>query len=314
MPVNPSELVFYTKLLKQSSEKIPKPLGETTLTESRASIASIEWLARKEASTPYIDTAITSRDKFNIPIRIYNYDASRDMPVFIYLTGNGYIYDLFKINCSICSNIAQLFKGKVVSINIRLAPEHPLPMSIYDAYDVIKYLFNYPEQFNINATKIILGGFCSGATSAVGIAELAYQSKDFSLNHLILLNGIYDITFKHKEYLQYENNDISFTEDFLNYVIKKQNIPLHQHTLPLYSPLYSQNLSNIPPTTIIVAEYDRNRSSSEAFYLKLISSNVLANKIILPGQVHNTILFPYIIKKSLDPINVISHLLIKSID
>ena len=290
MVINELEINFFEQLAKKSTAK-SKPLKEITLEESRANIASSFWLIKHNEHAPCKHTTAIMRDGYKISFTIYNHDLPLDAPVLFYFMGNGYIYDLYKVNSLICSRIAAYSKAKVIIANTRLAPEYPLPTAIYDGYDTIKYVLSSPQKFNIGQKNTMLAGYCTGATCAVAISNLAHASKEFTINRLILLNGIYDLTHSNQDYSIYEKEDISFSKEMLDYIIQQQNINESSKLDTLYSPIFGENFDYMPAVSLIVAEHDRNRSSTEAFYTKLRQHGIPAKKIILKGQTHNTIIF-----------------------
>ena len=309
MPLNRAELRLFELLNQHNAKNRSQSLEKISIDESRAAIASVFWLARKPSQISYLEKTIIARDGYLIPIRIYNHQLPDDSPVFIYYMGNGYIYDLFKLNSLVCSLIAEHCAVKIVIADMRLAPENPLPTAINDGYDVAKFIATNPQFLMCEPSKITLGGFCSGAACAIAVADLAHRQNEFRLKHLILLNGLFDLTFKNQDYSDYEQEDKSFSKELLDYIITQQNIPNDQLTDVLFSPLYHEKLDHLPATTMIVAEYDRNRSSSEAFYTKLKNNNVDVRRKVLLGQSHNTIIFRSVDDENDDPVKVISNTL-----
>ena len=75
---------------------------------------------------------------------------------------------------------------------------------------------------------------------------------------------------------------------------------------PSCSPYWSKDLSGLPPTTILVAEYDGGRSQSEAYAQKLVEAVNRVTKIIFPGQTHATILYRKALSDGQDPAYVVA--------
>ncbi len=307
--IEPKLLKHIPNKILESKEKVH--INTISIHESRLKVANAFKEVGESTSVPYYDEKFLTRDGYHLSLRIYNYHLPPNSPIFIYYMGNGYIYDLFQINSNICSRIAENSAIKIGIVNSRLAPEKPLPIAIYDSYDAVKYIATHADHFKIDPNKITIGGFCSGATCAIAVADIAFKEKIFKINHLILLNGIYDLTYTHNHYVTYEEKDKSFTKEALDYIIEKQNLSVKDRYNPLYSPLYHKTLSHLPSTTILVAEYDRNRSNSAAFYEKLNADKVQVEEIILSGQTHNTIIFRTDNEDNEDPAIIIANILKK---
>jgi acetyl esterase/lipase len=65
-----------------------------------------------------------------------------------------------------CRILVQELNAVVVSVDYRLAPEHPFPTAIEDGVDAILYLSEHAREFNIDLEKIVLSGFSSGGNMA----------------------------------------------------------------------------------------------------------------------------------------------------
>lgn len=299
MALNNDEIEFYKKLVAKSQGAITKPLKEITLEESRRSVNDLIWLAGKEEAIPYIDILAQARDNYEIPVRIYNSHLDNHAPLFVYFMGNAYLYDLFKVNAIICSRIAKNSRSKIILVNTRLAPENPLPKPIYDAYDALKWLVLHHKALSLNCDAITLGGYSSGAACALAVASMAFRK--ISIKNLILLNGLYDLTFSSQAYYEAEKEDYSINEEFFNFIIENQRIDKDKYKDPMYSPVFYKDFQFASKIILLVAEHDRLRSQTELFFERLIQLKVKVEKVILPGQTHNTILYYDVYKKSNDP-------------
>ena len=83
---------------------------------------------------------------------------------------------------------------------------------------------------------------------------------------------------------------------------------------PLFSPYYEPDLSHMPPTTFIVGEYDGLRNDTEPYYKKLKSaSKTQVEKIVLPGQTHNTMAMRAALFDGEDPAETIAKVIKQSI-
>jgi acetyl esterase/lipase len=90
------------------------------------------------------DTTVTARDGYEIPIRIYWPEKPREggAPLTVWYHGGGFVVgdlDGEDLTCRICA--AEL--GCVaITVDYRLAPEHPFPTGVNDSWDVMKWVGN----------------------------------------------------------------------------------------------------------------------------------------------------------------------------
>ena len=294
--IHPSERVFFQKLF--ANHILPQ-----TLAESRERLMHLPSRFPQECVENSQDFTIRARDGFPIPIALYNAHLPPEAPLVIYMMGNGYIYDLFAVNRLIAGRMAQYAAVRVAVINMRLAPENPLPRAIQDAYDAVATLA-------VPGVSLSLVGFCSGASCALAVTHEAFARQSFFVKHLILLNGMYDLTFGPQDYQSYDAKDLSLSAESVRFIVTQQGLSSQEKQDPRYSPLWHQDFSFLPQTTLLVAQYDRNRSCSEAFYKKVHAYNPgIIHKIELEGQTHNSILFYPLIPGILDPARIIMQVL-----
>lgn len=314
MPVNPSEIKLFEFLEKRAEANPSKPLEQQTIAEFRAGNEVFLEFTGKPTNISYEEQFVSARDGHKIPIGIYNNDIKTNTPVLIMYPGCGYILDLFEINAIACSRIAKYSGIKVILVNFRLAPEHPLPIAIYDGYDATKYIATHAEQYRIDPDKIFIGGISSGAHCAAVISNLARADNELNIHHQILINGAFDLTLSNHEYDAYEKEDKMCNREATAFIYKHWGIKPEQFKNPLFSPYYEKDLSNLPPTSFIIAEYDGLRNDSEAYYKKVKATGNQVEKIILPGQTHNTMVMRDAMSDGEDPAKVIANVVARNLN
>ena len=313
MALDPSTLSFFKKAKEDEVKNPPKPLEKKSIEELRAISDFVMNFTGKPASYHYKEDFIIARDGYQIPFRIYNDDVDNKKPILIFFPGTAYINPLFEANAIACSRIAKHLKSKVVIVNYRLAPEYPLPTAIYDGYDAVKYISKNYNHFNIDSEKIFIGGISSGAGMAAIISNLSRNDKDINIFHQILLNGLYDLTQSSHDYDTFANEDYLCSREYVNIITKFYGIKNQDLKNSLFSPYFEKDLSNLPPTTFIIAEYEGLRNDSEAYYKKVKEANTQVKKIILPGQVHDTMLMREVLPDGEDPAKVIVNVVLNNI-
>lgn len=308
-PLNPSEKEFALFLETHKRTNPQKPYSERTLEELRASTSTLLHYAGEATDTSYLDERIPTRDKNFISIRIYNNHLSGKTPVLIFYPGCAFVFDVSAINNIICSRIAAYSKMKVIVVHYRLAPEHPLPTSIYDCYDAAVYIANHSEKYGVDPNYLILGGWCTGAHCATAVSSLLRQQKGLRVFHQILLSGSYDLTESTHYFDDHEKEDKTVDRNLLRYLKKTYyGISEKDYVDPLLSPFYEVDFQSFPSTTIICGQYDALRNDSEGYYQKLSAAGVNVKKIILPGQTHNTIMMRTVLSDGPDPAEIIANI------
>ncbi len=310
MPVNPSEQALFQELTKRNESVSHQSEHKMTLAEFRAMSDMFLEFTGPAAPIPFNDMTVPTRDGYQIPIRIYNPEQDKTKPIFIMYPGCGYVLDLFEVNAIAASRIAHYADCKVILVNFRLCPEVSMPTPIHDAFDATKYIAQHAEIFNIDPDNIIIGGFSSGAHAAANVSSLLRFDNEVRIKHQILLNGSYDLTYSNHDYDAFEVEDkICQRGEVIDFLFAQYGLAPEQFNQPPFSPLFEKDVSGLPDTTFLIAEYDGVRNDSEAYYQHLISQNDNIERIVLPGQTHNTIIMRGAMSDGEDPAKVIADII-----
>ena len=105
--------------------------------------------------------------------------------------GGGVIGDL-DTSHAFCGILAKVTRAPVVSVEYRLAPEHPHPAPIDDCHAGIVWLARHARELGIDPDRIIVMGVSAGAGLAAGIALLARDRGFPTLSHQVLLRPMLD--------------------------------------------------------------------------------------------------------------------------
>jgi len=106
------------------------------------------------------------------PARLYA-DGAEPRPGLLYLHGGGFVIGSLETHDSLCRQLALRSGGAVVALDYRLAPEHPFPAAVDDAWGALQVLAREPARFGLAATALAVGGDSAGGTLAAVCALLA---------------------------------------------------------------------------------------------------------------------------------------------
>jgi len=216
------------------------------------------------------------------------YDASKHSTV-IFFQGNAMVFDMLESHLPGYARLALSGNCKVIGVDTPLAPEYS-PQEINDmSYALVKSIIFNANNLNINPQNLILAGYSGGGSLAANISARARTNKDIYIKHLFLLSPALDFTLEtriNSPYKKYQDMDSSSNSaEAIKPILELyyKNVP---PSLPLISPMFEPNLENIPPTTIILPEFDACRGDGEAYALRLKEAGVPVEVLICEGQTH----------------------------
>jgi acetyl esterase len=206
----------------------------------------------------------------------------------IFFQGNGMLFDMIESHLPGFVRIALTSSCKIIGIETPLAPEYSAQQINQLSFDVVKTIIEQASELDIDTNNLILAGYSGGGNLVANIATRARDEHSFPIRHLFLLSPSLDFTLEtriNSPYAAYQDMDPAGTVESIKPALKlyyQDNDP----SLPLISPIFAANLSALPPTTIIIAEFDGCRGDGEAYALRLKEAGVPVEVIICEGQTH----------------------------
>lgn len=235
-----------------------------------------------------------------IPVRLFfPMKGGNDRPLLIFFHGGGFVVGNINSYSKICTHMANITGHIVLSVDYRLAPEHPFPAGLEDCYAVVKEVVHSPLLEHNVKHGVFLIGDSAGGNLAAAVSLLARDRGEFQIARQILL---YPATYyDHSENSPFpsvkENgSDYLLTSkrmvDYMNlYVADKRDFKN-----PYVAPLLAEDLSHQPETLIITAQYDLLRDEGEAYGKRLHEAGNKVSIYRMPDAIHGFIalspLFP----------------------
>ena len=119
---------------------------------------------------------IEQRNDLNLPLRIYHPDIRQSDGALYWIHGGGYVIGRAAVDDSLCGATARELGIIVVSVDYRLAPEHPFPTPLDDCYAGWRWLQQSAAALGVNPRRIAIGGQSAGGGLA---ACLIQRVQDF---------------------------------------------------------------------------------------------------------------------------------------
>lgn len=115
-------------------------------------------------------------------------------PVVINFHGGGFTLGNATDDARWCTTVVEDIDAVVVSVDYRLAPEHPFPTAVEDGVDAILYLVQNFKDLHIDKEKIALSGFSSGANMCFTVPlrllqELDMEAAKHEERHMSVIEG-----------------------------------------------------------------------------------------------------------------------------
>ncbi|EHB49880.1 alpha/beta hydrolase domain-containing protein [Mycolicibacterium rhodesiae JS60] len=105
-----------------------------------------------------------------VPIRIYR-GAPSPSPLVIYCHAGAFVLGNLDTDHRQCVELARQGACTVISVDYRLAPEHPYPTALEDAGSVLRWAWGAADELGVDRNRLALAGNSAGAALAAGLAQ-----------------------------------------------------------------------------------------------------------------------------------------------
>ncbi len=219
-----------------------------------------------------------------IPLRVYRPDVE-DAPVVVFYHGGGWTLGTLNSIDGVCRELANRANCVVVSVDYRLAPEHPFPAGVDDAVAALDWVAEHAATFGGDPTRLGVAGTSAGGNLAAVVALHAREFDGPTLSHQSLLYPITNHAFDTVSYDENRDGPLLTRADmewFWNHYLRS---PVDGRN-PFASPLRAEDLSNLPPATVVTCGHDPLRDEGIAYAERLDDAGVEVEHDHYPGMTH----------------------------
>jgi acetyl esterase len=275
----------------------PIPAGQESVQEQRRKLRNaVERFGAKAPDLHKVENRDIPRDEGMIPIRIYWPTDENGLPLLVYYHGGGFTVGDLDTHDHICRILAERSKAIVVSADYRLAPEHPFPAAVDDAYGTLQWVAQHAVDLHGDPTRIAVGGDSAGGTLA---AVTALRTRDSESPNIIFQLLIYPRTnigdYSTPSWDNFQDGYL-LTRDIADFYSSQYLPDSVDRRHPYASPALAENHSNLPPALVITAGFDPLRDEGEAYARKLAEAGVPARSSRYDGVIHGFLGIGYIRK------------------
>ena len=262
-------------------------LREQTVAGRRAALAELLKLGGPALPMHRIDDLTVPGADGPLPTRLYvpTESLSDPAPGLVYFHGGGLVAGSLDTHDGIARALASAGACRVASIGYRLAPEHPFPAALDDAFAAVNHLAAHAQALGIDAARLGICGDSAGAMLAVVTCQRLAAVAGFRPAVQLLLCPILDY-----------GPDANSQRDF------SSGDPVDEHTLehdivhylgagtprddPRLSPLSGANVAALPPAIIHTAECDPLLADGRQYRNQLHEAGVTVIYRCHPGMIH----------------------------
>jgi acetyl esterase len=207
------------------------------------------------------------------------------LPLLVFFHGGGFVIGDIDTHDATCRGLAKAAHCIVVSVDYRLAPEHPFPAAPEDCYAATVWVADNAASLGGDGARLAVGGDSAGGNLAAVVALMARDRGGPALTHQLLIYPVIDHNF----------DTASYVENGRGYLLSREMMmwfwglyleDAGDGSKPYASPIRAEDLSGLAAATIISAEFDPLRDEGEAYARRLGDADVAVTARRYDGMVH----------------------------
>jgi acetyl esterase len=208
--------------------------------------------------------------------RHYRPEGSPNAPVLVYFHGGGWVVGDLDTHDGQCRLLCRGAGIHVLSVDYRLAPEHPAPAAVEDGYAAFRWALEHGGELGAEPGRVAVGGDSAGGNIAAVIAQRGRD--DGSAPALQLL--VYPATQMGSD----TRSRALFAEGF--FLTRRDMDYFEHHYLagsgvepadPRVSPLLAEHLGGLAPAIVVTAGFDPLRDEGEQYAAAMCDAGTLVD-------------------------------------
>ena len=321
----PLELIEMTELRKRfATDAVALQSPKVWQQNSDSFFSNLKQFHKNgDGAISWQDKTIANADDGDMTIRCYQNETSDngfgfkkdqnnnpDETVLLFFHGGGFCIGDLDTHHEFCHAICEQTGWPVVSVDYRLAPEHPAPAAVRDCISAYAWLAEHCEEFGALPSRIVLAGDSAGGglstltaqqiispneNAWLDLGDVGQQTYDLlqRLPHPMAQMPLYPVTDVETDYPSWALYGEGLLLDHADVAVFDaaclENSPLpRQHILT--SPMLGDN-RHVCPSYIVAAELDVLRDEAFAYANQLKSYGVAVQTHTVLGAPHGFIHF-----------------------
>ena len=232
---------------------------------------------------------VTDEAVDGIPVRIYRNDAP-PTGLVVYFHGGGHCIGSIGLMDNLARELTYSSDAVVVSVEYRLAPEHPFPAGLDDCETVTRWALANAVTLGVDPGGVAVAGESAGGNLSAAVTLRLRGDSDVSLTGQVLMYpGVDHNSSAHRS-----------REEFTGIVLTHKQMDAFRERYaggrdlsrdPFAAPLQAESLADLPPALVVLGGCDPLRDEGRAYAGRLRDEGVAVEEVCFPGQPHGFINF-----------------------
>ena len=227
-----------------------------------------------------------------VPLKARHYappEPGGPHPLLVYYHGGGFTYGDLDTHDGACRILCRHAGAHVLAIDYRLAPEHPFPAAVDDAWAALRWAFENAHRLGADPSRVGVGGDSAGGNLAAVSSQIAARAGGPAPALQLLIYPATDMTTRHRSRELFREGFL-LTDPEMDWYTDNYLGTARAHAGdPRASPLVAKHLSGLAPAFVVTAAFDPLRDEGEAYARALQAAGTPTTLRRFPGFIHGFI-------------------------
>ncbi len=261
----------------------------------RARLAELGQQMVAAGLAPLPDERVTRRDLTApgaqgdpvVPVRVYEpAGCAPGGPVILHIHGGAFVIGNIDQDDASCERLAVGSGCPVVSVEYRLAPEHPHPAPVTDCFAVYQWLTGGGSGLDVDPERVVVTGVSAGGGLAAGVALMARDAGGVQPMYQLLLWPVLDDRMTTPSMRALVEQPLWNSHSTVHMWRHYLGPDADGSTSPYAAPARAAQLSGLPPTAITTGEFDPLRDEAIEYARRLMEAGVPTELHVIPAVIH----------------------------
>lgn len=216
-------------------------------------------------------------------------DRSRPSGAVVWVHGGGMVLGRPEQSNDFCSRLSAELDVLVVSVDYRLAPEHPFPAALDDCTSALRWVHEHADELGVDPTRVAVGGDSAGGGLAATVAQRAHDEGDLPVCFQALVYPMLD----DRTVLRADHGgrgELVWTPESnrFGWTAYLGHVPSAAPERPYAAAARREDLGGLPPAWIGVGELDLFHDEDVAYAERLREAGVDVVLRVEPGTYHGS--------------------------
>lgn len=275
-------------LLVMAEQSGVPPLNEMPVAMARAQyLATIKTLGGIPARVAEVQDRMIPGPGGNLALRIYRPELTQTkLPVLVFFHGGGWVIGDLDSHDNVCRSLCHYSGCVVVSVDYRLAPEHPFPAAVDDALTATQWVADNADELGVDRQRLATGGDSAGGNLATVVAQQSKLNHAPDIGFQLLIYPVIDMSLSSPSMQEFADG-YRLTRPLMEWFVGHYLADYQQDKNDVRaSPILAQNLDHLAPALIITAGFDPLVDEGKAYADRLQAAGVAVEYRCYEGMIH----------------------------